>query len=68
MRRYCVRKEKCGVGFCDALPGQPCIFEYDEAKSPAEMRYQGDQWPPPRRWLSKDGTLVYRTYSDYVDD
>jgi hypothetical protein len=72
-RRFCVRAhEGCGDDWCKASKRNDskglCVYEYDEAKINANMKYHGEDWPPPRRWRAMDGTIVYRTYADYVND
>ena len=67
-RRWCSRGATCGQGYCDRTPVSQCVHEYDEAACPPEMRYPGTDWPPPRRWTSLSGVVVYRSYADYVDD
>lgn len=69
-RRYCIREGKgCGDAHCSRNPGMTtCPFEYDEAKGDPEHNYRGSKWPPPPMWEAADGTIVYRTYADYVDD
>ena len=67
-RRYCTRENAgCGDQDCNGS-GNGCIFEYDEARCDPRHLYEGPDWPPPRRWISSDGTHVYRTYADYLDD
>ncbi len=72
-RRYCTRSAtgECGYGethpFCDRNHGNECVFEYNEDNYHPSKRYAGTQWPPPRRWVAADGTIVYRSYADYVD-
>lgn len=42
-----------------------CAYEY-VAKPGSEYNWTGEG-PPPRRWTAPNGTLVYRSYSDYYD-
>ena len=34
---------------------------------PEKYRWKGEG-PAPAKWWADDGTLVYRSYSDYCDD
>lgn len=67
VQRYCT-KEGCpgGDGCTNAYrkPDQQCTMEY--VASGGKYDWQGDD-PPPRRWTASDGTIVYRSYSDYCD-
>lgn len=69
--RYCTMDgceggDKCLNKYrCD---GEPCTMEYvaaPEGTPQAQFNWLGDD-PPPRRWWV-NGTLVYRSYSDYCD-
>ena len=65
-RRHCIRPKECGGEWCARDEPRGCVYEYREDHYKPEHRYKGD-WPPPRRWIAADGTVVYRTYSDYCD-
>lgn len=68
-RRYCIREtDGCGDKWCTRDKGEPCPYEYDESRGDPKHNYRGPEWPPPKRWVSLDGTHVYRTYADYCDD
>lgn len=66
---YCVKEDCAGGADCKQLRVRDgsCAFEYDPARYKEAHRWTGDG-PPPNRWMAPDGTLVYRCYSDYLDD
>lgn len=67
IERYCT-KEGCpgGEGCINSYrtPGQPCTMEYVASGGKYDWKGEG---PPPSRWTAPDGTVVYRSYSDYCD-
>jgi hypothetical protein len=63
VERYCTRKACAGDG-CESRKPNGCPFEYVAADYEPEYRWKGEG-PPPRSWMAC-GTLVYRSYSDYV--
>lgn len=70
-RKYCTRPaDVCGDKYCaEGINPDGCPFLYDESRYEEDHKYHGDKWPPPKRWLSKDGvTVVYRSYADFIDD
>jgi hypothetical protein len=67
MRRYCTREKNCGDKYCTREGENGCPFEYNEALHEEAYRYKGPDWPPPRRWIADNGTIVYRSFADYVD-
>jgi len=44
-----------------------CSFEYNPENYKPQHRWPGEG-PPPARWVADDGTVVYRCFSDYLDD
>lgn len=53
------------------------VNQPDNSKEPTQAAEAGDlpehlRWkgsgPMPRYWYAEDGTKVYRSYADYVDD
>lgn len=68
IERYCIEKGCPGGDGClnsYRKAEDSCPFEY--VAQGRETDWQGDG-PPPRRWTSPSGVMVYRTYADYVDD
>lgn len=59
----CANKEACKYPKPPRKEG--CVFAYDAANSEPQFRWMGEG-PPPKRWWA-NGTLVYRSYSDYCD-
>ena len=45
-------------------PGDSCTMEYVATGSKYDWLGEG---PPPYRWIAADGTIVYRSFSDYCD-
>lgn len=41
---------------------------YEAGKKEQEIYKWPGPGPAPRRWTAPDGTIVYRSYEDYVDD
>jgi hypothetical protein len=41
-------------------------MEYVASKERPQYNWHGEG-NPPRRWKAPDGTLVYRSFSDYCD-
>ncbi len=41
-------------------------MEYVASKDKPEYNWKGEG-PPPHRWTALDGTIVYRSFSDYCD-
>lgn len=44
-----------------------CSYMYDSERIYPPFKWNGE-WPPPPKWTTADGTIVYRTYADYCDD
>lgn len=67
IERYCTKKGCPGGDGCKNFFRSPegCAFEYVAAENKPEYRWTGEA-PPPRSWQAPDGTIVYRSYSDYV--
>jgi len=69
VERYCTKKDCPGADDCSnayRVKGQPCTMEYVAADTSEQFRWKGEG-PPPARWWA-NGTLVYRSYSDYCND
>ena len=71
IERYCTEKGCPGGDGCTnkfRRAGEPCTMEYVAAPldSPqAQFNWLGEEPPPARWWVN--GTLVYRSFSDYCD-
>lgn len=69
VERFC-KKDGCpgGDGCINVwrTPGQPCTMEYVADPNRSQYNWRGEG-PPPPRWTAPDGTIVYRSYSDYCD-
>lgn len=68
IERYCTNKGCPGGDGCTneyRKKGEPCTMEYVASALPENFRWKGDD-PPPHRWMA-DGTIVYRSFSDYCD-
>lgn len=68
IERYCTKAGCPGGDSCTneyRSKGEPCTMEYVAAAYSPEMRWKGEG-APPRRW-NANGTIVYRSYSDYCD-
>jgi hypothetical protein len=69
IERYCTNPGCPGGAGCTneyRRKDEPCTMEYVADPTKPEYNWQGDG-PPPRRWRAKNGTIVYRSYSDYCD-
>ncbi len=67
--RYCIEPGCPGGDGCKneyRTAGRPCVFEYVAEGMPEAYKWKGEG-PPPRRWTATDGTVVYRSFADYVD-
>lgn len=67
IERYCTRPGCPGGAGCTNEfrdPEDSCTMEYVASKQAPEYNWQGEG-PPPSRWWALDGTLVYRSFSDY---
>jgi hypothetical protein len=67
--RYCTKDGCPGGDGCTnkwRTPGKSCTMEYVAADYEEKFRWKGEG-SPPRRWTAPDGTIVYRSYSDYCD-
>ena len=62
---YCTLKCNSASECTRRLNGK-CSYEYDAKYYPDLYRWSGDGDPPPR-WTAMDGTIVYRTFSDFCD-
>lgn len=67
--RYCTNPgcpggDGCTNKWCRA--GESCTMEYVASQDNPQYNWNGEG-PPPRRWTARDGTIVYRSYSDYCD-
>lgn len=65
--RYCTMEGCPGGDGCTnkwRKPGDSCTMEYVAAGG--KYDWPGDE-PPPSRWRASDGTIVYRSFSDYCD-
>jgi hypothetical protein len=70
IERYCINPECAGGDQClnkFRNRGQQCTMEYVASKTRPEYNWLGEGLPPPR-WTAPDGTIVYRTFADYVED
>lgn len=68
IERYCTNPGCPGGNGCTneyRTKGQSCTMEY-VAEPGSPYNWNGDG-PPPNRWTAPDGTVVYRSYSDYCD-
>jgi len=72
IERYCTKEGCLGGDGCTnkwRQPGMPCTMEYvasPDGTPEARFNWLGEG-PPPSRWRAADGTIVYRSYSDYCD-
>lgn len=70
IERYCTLKDCPGTNSCHhkglAIRSLNCPYEYLAANYDPKHRWKGDG-NPPRRWVALDGTVVYRSFSDYCD-
>lgn len=67
--RYCTNQGCPGGDGCTnshRTKGESCTMEYIADPNDPTYNWHGDE-PPPRRWRAKDGTIVYRSFSDYCD-
>lgn len=58
----CTEAKDCRYG----QPRDGCCYEYDAHRYPENLRWNGEG-DPPSRWRASNGTVVYRTFSDYCD-
>ena len=68
VERYCTKTGCPGGAGCTNTyrkAGDTCTREYVAADYEPKFRWTGEG-PPPRRWMA-NGTMVYRSYSDYCD-
>lgn len=57
---------KC-EGACHHRNGHgKCCYEYSPADCPPSHRWKGEG-DPPARWRIPNGTIVYRTFSDFCN-
>jgi len=47
-------------------PDGSCVYEYNPDHYDPKHQWKGEG-DPPRRWRADDGTIVYRSFSDYCD-
>ncbi len=69
IERYCTKPGCPGGDGCTNTYrklGDSCTMEYVASDYKPEYNWRGEG-PPPRRWTALDGTIIYRSYSDYCD-
>lgn len=69
VERYCTNPgcpggDGCTNKFRDRH--RACTMEYVASSYRPEYTWKGEG-PPPSRWRAADGTVVYRSFSDYCD-
>lgn len=69
VERYCTNPGCPGGDGCTnkyRRAGEDCTMEYVASKDNPKYNWKGEG-NPPARWVASDGTIVYRSYSDYCD-
>ena len=61
---YCVNKCKNAAECKYRRENNSCVYEYQATGGKYDWQGEG---PPPPKWVTDAGTIVYRSYSDYVD-